>query len=103
MKIRFFHLFTPVLFVSVLISSCKKEENLDDPNVYSWKRELYMRDFTNPFSMSPGTSLSASYSSPRNMLIQTEYVYLTNAQVKTEKQKKKKMRPPAFIFIRTRK
>lgn len=68
-----------------IILSCKKDSNLNDPNVYLWKREL--------FSKAPINPLNNSYdpvTSTINYLVSTDYVYLTYAQVnKLEKDKGK--------------
>lgn len=122
MKFRFFQLLTPVLFVSILISSCKKEEDLNDPTIYSWKRELFMRDFSkdnlfnnipsfsrnkdfnpdNSFSFSSRSSLSGNYTRGHDLLIRTEFVQLTNAQVKEEKQKKENEEPRIYFYTYTK-
>ncbi len=93
MKFRVLFLFT-FLFVSSLISSCKKDTDLDDPTVYLWKRELYRESlFTeNPFQKSPFTD--PTFGTIRNynsrFLVSTEYVRLTHAQAKAEREKKEK-------------
>lgn len=122
MKFQFFRLVIAILFVSVLISSCKKEEDLNDPTVYSWKRELFMRDFTkdnlfnnppsfnrnkdfnpeNSFSLSSRTSFSGNYTRGHDLLIRTEFVQLTNAQVKEEKQKKENEGPGIYFYTYTK-
>jgi hypothetical protein len=123
MKFQFFHLFTAVLFVSILISSCKKEDDLNDPTVYSWKRELFIdgiskyspfdnssffntsKDLSNPnnsLSLGRNSSLALSRTPNYTRLIQTEYVSLTNAQVKAEKQKKESESNGVFFYKYTK-
>jgi len=115
MKSHFFYLITAVLFVSILISSCKKEDDLNDPTVYSWKRELFIESITkySPFHNSsffntnkdlsnPNNSLSLSQVPNHPRLVQTEYVFLTKAQVKAEKQKKENESNRMFFYVYTR-
>ncbi|KIO75277.1 hypothetical protein TH53_21490 [Pedobacter lusitanus] len=98
MRSRFFYFFVPVLSVSILISSCKKDKDLDDSAVYLWKRELFSADIANsssfsinpfktttdPFNYTNTAYRTAAFDYNPKFLIKTDYVSLTNAQVKME-------------------
>lgn len=64
---------------------CKKDEDLNDPTIYLWKRELFSDVALNPLK-NPKDSSSGLV----DYLVSTDYVYLTKAQAKEQERKKKR-------------
>ncbi|RZK91423.1 MAG: hypothetical protein EOO98_05955 [Pedobacter sp.] len=76
-----------VCALTIATFSCKKED-VNDPTVYYWKRELVSTLPLNPTDNPAGSNF---------FVVATEYVYLTNAQM--EEQKKSKRRDGTIFNI----
>ncbi|RZK51188.1 MAG: hypothetical protein EOO87_18280 [Pedobacter sp.] len=79
-----------IIFFSLTfaIFSCKKED-VNDPTVYHWKRELVSNVALNPLNNIDDSKI---------YVVSTDFLYLTNAQM--EEQKKSKRRDGTVFYYR---
>ena len=71
-----------IIFFSITLAifGCKKED-VNDPTVYYWKRDLVSTQPLNPTDNQTGANF---------FVVATDYVYLTNAQMEDQKKSKKR-------------